>query len=286
MSGPGAVAPATLAALADRGALLAALCELVERAGRVVLEVYGTDFAVDDKAPGDHVTEADRRANGLLCRALAERFPGVPVVAEESDPASYAGFAGAPAAFFVDPLDGTREFVARNGEFVVMVGLAERGRAAAGAVHAPTRGLSWAGAPGFGAYARDRAGGTRPIAVGDAAEASAARLVVSRSRRGERLERALAAFGPREARPLGSAGLKGAAVAAGEADAYVQVGPAGSLWDLCAPEALVRGAGGRVSDERGAPLSYAREGLAHESGLVVSNGRLHDALVAAVGRAG
>jgi 3'(2'), 5'-bisphosphate nucleotidase len=274
------------APLRDRGALLATLCALAEQAGQIVLEVYGSDFAVDDKGPGDHVTEADRRANALLCRALAERFPGVPVVAEESDPASFAGFADAPAAFFVDPLDGTREFVARNGEFVVMVGLAEHGRAAAGAIHAPTQGRSWAGAPGFGAYERDRAGRTTPLSVSGAAEAAAARLVVSRSRRGERLERALAALGPREVRPLGSAGLKGAAVALGEADAYVQLGPAGSLWDLCAPEALVLGAGGRVSDEQGAPIAYQREGVAHETGLVVSNGRLHDAIVATLARVG
>ncbi len=268
--------------LGPRGPLLETLCDLVEQAGRLVLEVYGTDFAVADKGPGDHVTEADRRANAFLCAALAERFAGVPVVAEESDPASYAGFSRAEAAFFVDPLDGTREFVARNGEFVVMVGLAEGGRAAAGAICAPTRGLTWAGAPGFGAYERGGPGGPRPIAVGPCASPAEARLVVSRSRRGERLEAALAAIGPREVRPLGSAGLKAAAVAGGEADACVQLGRAGSLWDLCAPEALVRGAGGLYTDAAGAPLAYDREALEHNGGIILAGGRLHAALVSAL----
>ncbi|HEU4406853.1 MAG TPA: 3'(2'),5'-bisphosphate nucleotidase CysQ [Polyangiaceae bacterium] len=268
--------------LGERGPLLEALCELVERAGELVLEVYGTDFAVADKGPGDHLTEADRRANAFLCAALAERFPGVPVVAEESAPASYRGFAGAEAAFFVDPLDGTSEFVARNGEFVVMVGLAERGRAAAGAIYAPTRGLAWAGAPGFGAYERERGGTARPLGVSGALRLSEAKLVVSRSRRSERLEGALAALGAAEVRPLGSSGLKAAEVARGGADACVQLGRSGSLWDLCAPDALVTAAGGRYTDAAGAPIAYDREGLEHASGIIVSNGRLHEALVSAL----
>jgi 3'(2'), 5'-bisphosphate nucleotidase len=268
--------------LGERGPLLEALLGLAERAGELVLEVYGTDFDVGLKGPGDHLTEADRRANAFLCAALAERYPGVPVVAEESDRASYEGFVGAEAAFFVDPLDGTSEFVARNGEFVVMVGLAERGRAAAGAIYAPTRGLGWAGAPGFGAYERKRGGPARPIAVGGAAGLGEARLVVSRSRRGERLERALAALGPAEIRPLGSSGLKGAEVARGGADACVQLGRAGNLWDLCAPDALVTAAGGRYTDASGAPIAYGREELEHTAGIIVSNGRLHDALVSAL----
>jgi 3'(2'), 5'-bisphosphate nucleotidase len=270
------------ASLGDRSALLEALCGLVERAGRLVLEVYATDFAVTDKGPGDHLTEADRRSNAFLCGELARLYPGVPIVAEESEGSSYAGFSQADAAFFVDPLDGTREFVARNGEFVVMVGLAERGRAAAGAVYAPTRGLVWAGAPGFGAYERDRDGKRRPLAVSPTSSLAEARLVVSRSRRGERLQAALDAMGPREVAPLGSSGLKSAEVARGSADACVQLGRAGSLWDLCGPEAIVVGAGGRYTDAAGAPVAYDREELEHASGIIVSNGRLHDALVSAL----
>jgi 3'(2'), 5'-bisphosphate nucleotidase len=109
----------------------------VGAAGRIVLEVYARDFSVDYKASGDPVTAADRRANALLIDRLGDAFPGVPIVAEESARAAYEGFREAERILFVDPLDGTREFVDRNGEFAVMVGLVEGSRAVAGVVHAP-----------------------------------------------------------------------------------------------------------------------------------------------------
>jgi 3'(2'), 5'-bisphosphate nucleotidase len=109
----------------------------VGAAGRIVLEVHARDFSVDYKAAGDPVTAADRRANALLIERLGDTFPGVPIVAEESEGAAYEGFREAERILFVDPLDGTREFVDRNGEFAVMVGLVEGSRAVAGVVHAP-----------------------------------------------------------------------------------------------------------------------------------------------------
>ncbi|RYE94015.1 MAG: 3'(2'),5'-bisphosphate nucleotidase CysQ, partial [Myxococcales bacterium] len=116
----------------DRSALVEALVPLARRAAELILEVYATPFEVIDKGGDDPVTLADRRANALLCEGIEALFPGVPLVAEESDPATFTRYTSAPEAFFIDPLDGTREFVARNGEFVVMVGFAEHGRATAG----------------------------------------------------------------------------------------------------------------------------------------------------------
>ena len=101
---------------------LETLLAIADAASRVVMEVYALPFAVDFKAPRDPVTEADRRANDLICDALAREFPGVPIVAEESAPESFAGFRDSERVFFVDPVDGTREFVEKNGEFVVMIG--------------------------------------------------------------------------------------------------------------------------------------------------------------------
>ncbi len=121
-------------------------------AADLVMRVYETPFEVQYKAKDDPVTRADRESNALLCDRLGHAFPGVPVVAEESEASAYAGFAQADAAWFVDPLDGTREFVARNGEFSVMIGLAVKGRAVIGVIVAPAWGRAFFGVVGDRAW--------------------------------------------------------------------------------------------------------------------------------------
>jgi 3'(2'), 5'-bisphosphate nucleotidase len=245
-----------------------------------VLDIYQGEFRVEYKGPNDPVTAADRGANAMLLQRLAEAFPGVPIVAEESERATYEGYWEAERILFVDPLDGTREFVDRNGEFAVMVGLVEGPRAVAGAVHAPVSGLTWVGAVGHGAWQVDADGRWAPVCVSSVGEIAAATFVVSRSHRSRRLERAIADLAPRQVRIMGSAGLKGSAVARGLADAYLDTGVRTKRWDACAVDALVTAAGGRVSDVDGAPIDYRARTLANERGLVVSNGHLHEAIVA------
>jgi 3'(2'), 5'-bisphosphate nucleotidase len=258
---------------------LEALIDIVTAAGHVVLEVYRSGFRVEYKGPGDPVTAADRRANALLLGRLREVFPGVPVVAEESDRATYERFWEAERMLFVDPLDGTREFIDGNDEFAVMIGLVEESRAVMGVIHAPASGVTWAGAASLGAWQVDADRRWTPVGVSVTDAMARARIVVSRSHRSPRLERALAALGPGEVRAMGSAGLKGAEVARGSADAYVDAGAKTKRWDACAVDALVTAAGGRVSDTAGAPIDYRARTLANERGLVVSNGRVHDAIV-------
>jgi 3'(2'), 5'-bisphosphate nucleotidase len=267
----------------ELSSLLDALIPLARQAGELILDVYATNFAVIDKGHDDPVTLADRRANTLICESLARLCPGVPVVAEESEKSAYAGYEEAPEAFFVDPLDGTREFVARNGEFVVMIGLARAGRAVAGVVLAPVTGLLWAGAEGVGAYELSRNGERRPLRVNGVSQISEARLMVSRSRRSELLERLVATSAPREVVLRGSAGLKAIAVASGEADAYVQLSGAGCLWDTCAPEAIARAAGATFTQADGTPISYRSRELPVTSVLTAAPA-LHEALLAAVRR--
>jgi len=107
-------------------ASLETLVAVAGTAGQALLEMYGQALSVEDKGPRDPVTEADRRANLLLVKRLNDAFPGIPVVAEESEPASFERFRQAPRVFFVDPLDGTQEFIDSNGEFAVMIGLPRR----------------------------------------------------------------------------------------------------------------------------------------------------------------
>ena len=134
-------------------------------ASELVMRVYATPFDVAYKSKDDPVTRADHESNALLCDRLSRAFPGLPIVAEESDPSTYAGFASAEAVWFVDPLDGTREFVARNGEFAVMIGLAERGRATLGVITAPAWGRAFVGVVGDGAWEVAADGTRTPIHV-------------------------------------------------------------------------------------------------------------------------
>jgi 3'(2'), 5'-bisphosphate nucleotidase len=268
----------------DDSRMLEVLLEITREAAEIVNEVYATPFEVEYKGPRDPVTLADRRANDLICARLAEHFPDVPIVAEESDPKSFADFRAAPRVFFVDPLDGTREFVDRNGEFVVMIGLVEGDRARAGVILAPAQNECWAGEVGRGAWRLDENGARAAIHVSDLSELAQARIVASRSHRTEDVERALELLGVGSVLALGSAGLKGVAVARGAAEAYVAPLYAGKRWDACACDAIVTAAGGRLSDAFGAPIDYRAESLGNDRGLVASNGQLHEALLATLER--
>jgi 3'(2'), 5'-bisphosphate nucleotidase len=265
--------------IADKTALLRFLLATATRAARVVMDVYATPFDVDYKAKDDPITRADREANTLLCDALTAAYPGIPIVAEESDPSSYAGYATAPASWFVDPLDGTREFVARNGEFAVMIGLAEGGRATAGVIVCPATGRAFAGAVGAGAFEVLSDGSHRPIHVTTTPTLAEAELLVSRSHRSGQLEATAAELGFRAITRCGSAGVKATRIAAGEADVYGQPGRAGALWDACAPEALVVAAGGMVTDVYGRIIDYAALELPNHHGFLATNGLLHQDVI-------
>ncbi len=251
-------------------------------AAQGILRVYAEPFEVEYKTGDDPVTRADREANDFICEELARSFPGVPIVAEESDPRTYAGFARADTAWFVDPLDGTREFVAKNGEFVVMLGLAERGRATVGVIVVPISGRTFVGITGEGAWEVAADGTRKPIHVSARDSLAGASFVVSRSRQPDRVRKLAASMGAREAVSRGSSGLKGVLVATGVHDVYLQPGNAGMRWDACATEALVCAAGGACTEANGAHFDYAREALLNDGGLVASNGRLHERLVKAL----
>jgi 3'(2'), 5'-bisphosphate nucleotidase len=269
---------------ADRRHAAQVALEAAREAARVILRVYAAPFDVEYKGPDDPVTRADREANALLCERLTRAFPGIPIVAEESDPADYAGFPGAAAAWFVDPLDGTREFVARNGEFAVMIGLAEQGEASLGVIVAPAWERSFVGIVGEGAW--EVAGDARrPIQVAPRTTLAGASLLVSRWRTQSRIPGLIAATGAREAVPYGSSGLKSVLVATGVHDVYVQPGRAGMRWDACAAEAIVRAAGGEMTDEEGARMEYSSGELENSRGLVATNGTVHDAMIAAMKKA-
>lgn len=254
---------------------------IAEDAADLVMRVYAEPFSVEYKAANDPVTRGDRDANALIVDRLTRAFPGVPIVAEESDPSTYAGFGDADAVWFVDPLDGTREFVAKNGEFAVMIGLAERGRAVVGVIVAPVWKRSFFGVVGEGAWELSDGGAPIPIHVSNCTDPRDATVVVSRSHASGRVSSILADLGAAEPVHHGSSGLKGVLVALGRCDAYVHPGFAGMRWDACATEALVCAAGGACTDASGESLDYGNGELTNTRGLLATNGHLHPAMVKA-----
>lgn len=240
-----------------RTELLQKLIPVIRAAGEVVMEVYATDFAVQGKSDASPVTAADERAEALILPALAALLPDVPVVAEESVSSGHVPEIG-DRFWLVDPLDGTKEFISRNGEFTVNIALVENGQPVIGLVLAPALGTLFAGAVGEGAFMED-AKGVRPISSRVPPEEGLT-VVASRSH-GDAA--ALDAFlAGRKVDKLINAGssLKLCLVASGQADVYPRLGRT-MEWDIAAGHAVLAAAGGHVATLDGKPLGYGKPGL-------------------------
>ncbi len=236
-------------------ALLAAVKTIARNAGREILEVYGTDFEARAKADDSPLTEADLRAHRLILAELSRINPHVPVLSEESSEEIRAEQRLSWHRYWlVDPLDGTKEFVARNGEFTVNIALVEAGRPRLGVVHIPISDTTYSGIPGVGAWREANERPPAPIGVRHKARLPL-RVVDSRSHASPGLQQALTALGPHEVRNAGSS-IKLCLVADGSADLYPRLGPT-SEWDIAAGQAIVEAAGGQVVElGSGQPLRY------------------------------
>ena len=261
----------------DTGPALEKMLGAAWKATRIIQKIYReADFGVEMKGVNDPVTRAVKQANALLIRELSRAFPGVPIVAEESDPAAYEGYRDAEAAFFVDPLDGTREFVSRNGEFCVMLGLAVMGRARLGVIVVPTEERAYVGATdGYGSFRVGKSGRRTRLQVGKRRALKDAVCIVSRSHQSAETDAILQRMGARVYVPYGSAGRKALKVATSEVDLYCHPGPSGCRWDSCAPEAIVVGAGGVMTTAKGRPFDYRGRTLRNTSGVLAGNAELH-----------
>lgn len=237
----------------DTTHLLPAVCAIARAAGHIILEVYGRDFSVTRKDDDSPLTEADQLAHGLIGRELARLDPKLPLLSEESAPEDHAQRRSWPRYWLVDPLDGTKEFLKRNGEFTVNIALVEGHRATLGVVYAPVLDRLYYGAVDVGAWCENRESAARAIRVRGTA-ASPLRVVGSRSHPSPELAAYLTALGPYEITDMGSS-LKICLVAEGAADIYPRLGPT-SEWDTAAAQAILESAGGRMIDPAGQPLRY------------------------------
>ena len=226
-------------------------------AGTTILEIYAQPFAVQQKADASPVTLADQLAEAAILEALRKATPDIPIVAEEL---AAAGHLPAAAARFwlVDPLDGTKEFIRRNGEFTVNIALIENGTPVLGIVHAPAQEVTfWGDANG----ARRQRGGEAPQPIAARPVPPTGAIVVhSRSHADEaELDRYIAALPQAERRVSGSS-IKFCLIAAGEADLYPRFGPT-MEWDTAAGQAVLEAAGGSMLTPEGAPFRYGKPGF-------------------------
>ena len=228
---------------------------LARNAGAAILEVYGTEFSVDTKDDSSPLTEADRRSNAVILEGLTRLYPDIPVISEEARTLPYEERRDWDQFWLVDPLDGTKEFIKRNGEFTVNIALIENAEPTLGVVHAPALDYTIWGQRGVGAALRE---GNEDIGVQTRRPAIAPlRVAASRSHLDDKTAAAIARMGDTERRGMGSS-LKFCKIAEGSTDVYLRFGPT-SEWDTAAGQCVLEAAGGVVLGMDGQSFRYGRK---------------------------
>ena len=244
---------------------------LIRQAGRVALEIHDRDYEIvmkkDDAGP---VTEADFALDRIIVKKLMETFPGDTIVCEESgmscgSSGGSSGRRGKSGAshriWWIDPIDGTKEFIRKNGEWCVMIGLTIRGRPRLGLIYEPIQDRLYYGIPGQGAFVQKGGGRPRRIRVNEIRSLSEATGLGSRSHPNPNIEEFMKKSGMKHYLPVGSMGLKLAQIAEGRADVYLNFSRFTYFWDLCAGDAILQAAGGVLLTFQGKRIHYFLEPL-------------------------
>jgi len=241
-------------------ALLPRIVELSHQAGAAIMAVYRSgDTGVTSKADDSPLTLADMASHRTILAGLKKLAPNVPVLSEEAADIPYAERKNWTRYWLVDPLDGTKEFIKRNGEFTVNIALIENGEPVMGVVYAPVLEVCYSAARGKGAYVQRGTSAARPIKVQPHQAGQTIKVVASRSHSDARTAALLEKLGDHATVSMGSS-LKFCLVAEGEAHVYPRLGPT-MEWDTAAAHAIVNEAGGTVCDSAGRELRYNKEDL-------------------------
>lgn len=237
----------------DLSRLIEPVIAIAQEAGEKIMEIYGTDFTVTHKDDHSPLTEADTAAHDTIVAGLAKLTPQWPVLSEESASISFEQRSLWERYWLVDPLDGTREFVKRNGDFTVNIALIEHQLPVLGVVYIPVSGVCYFASAMQGAYKQNFQEPPVPIRVRRWLGGQCT-VMGSRSHRGTSLDSFLANLGDYEILSVGSS-LKSCLIAEGKADVYPRLGPT-SEWDTAAAQCIVEEAGGRITDTQMQPLRY------------------------------
>ena len=244
---------------------------LARAAGAEALRFYGGPLEIEHKSLNDDpVTQADHAANDVILAGLKREFPEDGLLSEETT--DTVRRLNRPRVWVIDPIDGTRGFIAGNGDFAVQIALAVEGEAAVGVVYLPAADVLYWAAPRAGAWVLRPDREPERLRVSDETRPSVMRLAASRSHRSPRMDAVVRAFGFREEVRRGSVGVKVGLICERQCDIYIHLSPRTKQWDTCAPEAILREAGGQLTDLWGEPYRYNTETIANHNGIVATNG--------------
>jgi 3'(2'), 5'-bisphosphate nucleotidase len=256
--------------------------ELARQAGAVLLQHYYSPFLVEQKVNAldelEEVTAADREANELIVGRLQKEFPDDGILAEESVDSEHR--LEKDRVWLIDPMDGTKNFINRDGDFAVQIGLAVGGKSVLGVVYQPVRAVLYRAARNGGAWIETGDKTTARLSVSNLTEPGEMVLASSRSHRSPRMERVVSAFGFKDETRRGSVGVKIGLIAEQQADLYLHLSPSTKQWDTCGPEAILAEAGGRLTDLFGQPLRYNGVRIDNRNGIVATNGAAHEMVIA------
>jgi 3'(2'), 5'-bisphosphate nucleotidase len=256
---------------------------LARDAGAAVLEFYQGPLQIEQKYTSDDrepVTQADRVANEMIVEGLRRQFPDDGILAEESIDTPRR--LKKQRVWMVDPLDGTNGFIDGNGDFAVQIGLVAAGEPVLGVVYQPATGVLYRAVREKGAWIERPEQPVTRANVSSQTKLSSMRLAASRSHRSPRMDRVVRSFAVKEEVRRGSVGIKVGLIIEQQCDLYVHLSPRTKQWDTCAPEIILREAGGRLTDLFGQPLRYNLPEVQNRNGIVASNGIAHDAIITAL----
>ncbi|HXG84389.1 MAG TPA: 3'(2'),5'-bisphosphate nucleotidase CysQ [Pyrinomonadaceae bacterium] len=255
---------------------------LARRAGAVILDFYAAGVETEQKIFADNfsepVTIADRTASAIIVEGLIKAFPGDGILSEEE--ADDDERLSKKRVWVIDPIDGTYGFIEKTGDFAVQIGLAENGEVVLGVVFMPTEDYLYFAVKGAGAFLVKNNGEPQQLKVSDKIDFSEMNLAVSRNHRSPKMSRVVEKFGLKSETRRGSVGLKVGLIVRKTCDLYVHLSPRTKHWDTCAPEIILREAGGEMTDLFGARIVYNTPDVNNHNGILATNGAAHAAAVA------
>jgi 3'(2'), 5'-bisphosphate nucleotidase len=251
--------------------------ELARAAGKAILGFYESDFAVEHKTTQDNFTEpvtiADKTASRIIVEGLAAQFPGDGILSEEETDTSER--LERKRLWLIDPMDGTKGFVEKNGDFAVQIGLAKDGEMILGVVFLPFFDQLYYAAKASGAFLVENDGPPQRLQVSDETDFAQMTIAVSRDHRSSKMSNIIEHFGIRQETQRGSVGLKIGLIATRASDLYIHLSPRTKHWDSAAPEIIITEAGGKLTDIFGRQIIYNTLDVQNYNGILATNGISH-----------
>lgn len=255
---------------------------IAREAGRILMDIYSGDHNVEWKGYDDPVTAADHAANQFIVAELRRYFPDDGILSEEATDDQIR--LGKSRVWFVDPMDGTKQFIERIGEFAVMIGLAVNGKPELGVVFNPATNKMYYATPSIGAYLEEPLT-TKRLHVATITAPSKMTVAMSRSHSSPKVDLIRERLGITQQIQSGSVGLKVGLLAEGRAHVYVHLGAKTNQWDTCAPQVIIEAAGGLMTDRDGQPLQYNSAEIRNLNGVVATNGVIHPRVIEEIEKA-